>query len=229
MITSKIEEIETLLCKKSFVKQEVYKITVDTFSRIKEIMHSTAEKLTPTIAHTAPSVEVKYSEHGNFEAHLKFSGDTIVVMMHTNVFDFDNNHHIGRSNYVKEDPMREFCGLIQIYNFLSDSLKYNREHDMGYLIARIFVNKDKHFFIDGKRPLSFLYGDFEKNIITEDIIKNIIEEAMLFCLNFDLMAPPVDAINFISVEQKNIMSYSSGMPTVKKLGFVMQKDDEPIV
>jgi hypothetical protein len=48
---------------------------------------------------------------------------------------------------------------------------------------------------------------------------------MLFCLNFDLIVPPVDAINFITVEQKNIMSHSSGMPTSKRLGFSMQKDD----
>ncbi|MES2688778.1 MAG: hypothetical protein V4658_00150 [Bacteroidota bacterium] len=115
---------------------------------------------------------------------------------------------------------------IQVYNFLSDSLKYNREQDMGYLIARLFINKEKHFFIDGKRPLSFVYSDFEKNVITTDVISNIIEEAMLFCLNFDLLVPPVDAINFITVEQKNVMSFSSGMPTLKRLGFTMQKEDE---
>jgi hypothetical protein len=47
---------------------------------------------------------------------------------------------------------------------------------------------------------------------------------MLFCLNFDLMAPPVDAINYISVEQKNFMSHSSGMPTGQRLGFVMSSE-----
>jgi hypothetical protein len=48
---------------------------------------------------------------------------------------------------------------------------------------------------------------------------------MLFCLNFDLLAPPVDAINYISVEQKNLMSYSSGMPTVKRLGFQLSTEE----
>lgn len=223
---SRIEEIKQLLCKKSKTKQEVYEITYEIFKQLKEVMHSMAEKFGPAISDEAPNVEVKYSEHGNFEAHLKFSGDTIVVMMHTNVFDFDNNHHVGKTKYVQEDPMREFCGLIQIYNFLSDSLKYNREQDMGYLIARLFVNKDKHFFIDGKRPLSFVYSDFEKNVITTEMISNIVEESMLFCLNFDLLVPPVDAINFITVEQKNVMSFSSGMPTMKRLGFSMQRDDD---
>jgi hypothetical protein len=99
---------------------------------------------------------------------------------------------------------------------------------MGYLIARIFVNKDEHFFIDGKRPLSFMFDDLSKNKISKDTLRQIIEEAMLFCLNFDLIAPPTDAINYITVEQKNMMSYSSGMPTAKLLGFTMQKNDDTI-
>jgi hypothetical protein len=115
--------------------------------------------------------------------------------------------------------------MIQIYNFLSDSIKYNRDQDAGYLIARVFINKEQHFFIDGKRPLSFQYNDIEKNIISPETLRTIIEEAMLFCLNFDLLAPPVDAINYISVEQKNLMSYSSGMPTVKRLGFQLSTEE----
>jgi len=50
------------------------------------------------------------------------------------------------------------------------------------------------------------------------------QEAMLFCLNFDLLAPSLDAVKFISVEQKNALSYSSGMPTSKRMGFRMDKD-----
>lgn len=224
MSESRIKEIQRLLCQKSHTKQHVYEITQDVFKRIKEVMRAMSEQLTPVMSDKAPNVEVKYSEPGNFEVHLKFSGDTIVVMMHTNVFDFDNSHHVGKTKYVQEDPMRVYCGLIQIYNFLSDSLKYNREQDMGYLIARLFINKEQHFFIDGKRPLSFIYNDLEKNVVSDAVLNHIVEEVMLFCLNFDLLVPPIDAINFITVEQKNLMSYSSGMPTAKRLGFVMEAD-----
>jgi hypothetical protein len=100
---------------------------------------------------------------------------------------------------------------------------------MGYLIARIFLNKEEHFFIDGKRPLSFMFDDLSKNVISKETLRQIIEEAMLFCLNFDLIAPPTDAINYITVEQKNMMSYSSGMPTGKLLGFTMQKNEDTIL
>lgn len=225
MTESKLKEIKEILCRKSKTKQQVFKITQAVFHDLKMVLRDIESEITPEIGDKAPMVEVKYYDKGDFEAHLKFSGDTLVIMMHTNVFDLDENHYITKTKYIQEDPLREFCGMIQVYNFLSDSLRYNREHDMGYLIARIFINKDQHFFIDGKRPLPFMFGDLEKNMMSKENLRKIIEEAMLFCLNFDLIVPPVDAINFITVEQKNIMSHSSGMPTSKRLGFSMQKDD----
>jgi hypothetical protein len=223
---SKITEIKELLCKKASTKQQVFRLTQDIFRDFKMVLREVESELSPQLADDAPYVEVKYSDKGDFEAHLKFSGDTLVIMMHTNVFDFDQNHHVSKTKYVQEDPMREFCGMIQIYNFLSDSIRYNRDHDLGYLIGRIFINKEQHFFVDGKRPLSFLFGDFEKNIISKEAMRKLIEEAMLFCINFDLMAPPVESINYITIEQKNMMSHSSGMPTGKRLGFTMMRDDE---
>jgi hypothetical protein len=225
MTESKLKEIKEILCRKSKTKQQVFKITQAVFHELKMVLRDIESEITPEIGDKAPMVEVKYYDKGDFEAHLKFSGDTLVIMMHTNVFDLDESHYITKTKYIQEDPLREFCGMIQVYNFLSDSLRYNREHDMGYLIARIFINKDQHFFIDGKRPLPFMFGDLEKNIMSKENLRTIIEESMLFCLNFDLIVPPVDAINFITVEQKNIMSHSSGMPTSKRLGFSMQKDD----
>ncbi len=226
MTSDKLKEIQTLLCKKSETKQQVFRITQEVFKELKQVLKQIESELIPSIDKEAPHVEVKYNDKGDFEVHFKFSGDTLVMMMHTNVFDFDQNHFINKTKYVQEDHMREFCGMIQIYNFLSDSLKYNRDQDLGYLIARIFINKDRHFFVDGKRPLSFVFNDFENNVISNQSLREIIEEAMIFCLKFDLMAPPVDAISFITIEQKNMMSHGSGMPTGKRLGFVMERDSE---
>lgn len=222
---SKLSQIQELLCKKSSVKQQVFRLTQTIFRDLKMVLRDMETELSPKLVDDAPHVEIKYSDKGDFEAHLKFSGDTLVLMMHTNIFDFDESHFVNKSKYVQEDKMREFCGMIQIYNFLSDSIRYNRDQDVGYLIARIFINKDQHFFIEGKRPLSFVFSDIEKNVISKQNLRTIIEEAMIFCLNFDLVAPPVDAISFISVEQKNMMSHSSGIPTGKRLGFLMSADE----
>ncbi len=220
----KLDGIKELLIKKSYTKQQISKITKEVFDLFKNELKSVQEYLSPQIATAAPLVEVKCYDKGDFEVHLKFSGDTLVLMMHTNIFDFDNSHIIHKNPYIKEDKMRSFCGMIQVYNFLSDSLKYNREGDYGYLIGRIFINKEKHFFMEGKRPLSFLYHDIASCEINSETVSNIIKDSMSFCLNFDLVVPPIEVVSNISVEQKNQMSFSSGMPTSKRLGFLMSKD-----
>jgi hypothetical protein len=222
----KISQINELLCNKSHAKQVAYQLTLDSFNELKEVMKELQEEIMPCLIEDAPNITIKYFETGTFEAQLKFAGDTLVAMMHTNIFDFEDDHFINKNPYIVEDSLREYCGMIQIYNFLSDSLHYNREQDLGYLVARIFINKEKHFFIEGKRPLSFLYSDISKQNISKEALKNIMEECMLYCLNFDLLAPPVDAVKYISVEQKNALSFSSGMPTSKRVGFRMEGDKD---
>jgi len=223
---SKKEEIFRLLSTKACTKQFVYRNMLNVFQKFKQHLQHLEENLSARMASIDNHVELKFYDKGPFEAQLKFSGDTMVFMMHTNVFDFPDDHHIMRLSYIAEDKMREFCGVIQVYNFLSDSIKYNRNGDIGILIGRIFINKDNHFFIEGKRPLSFLFNDITRHEMNDENVQKIIEEAMLFCLNFDLVAPPVDAVSYITVEQKNIELYSSGLPTSKALGFQMNKDTD---
>lgn len=223
---SKQEEIFRLLSTKACTKQFVYRNMLNVFQKFKQQLQHLEENLSARMASIDNHVELKFYDKGPFEAQLKFSGDTMVFMMHTNVFDFPDDHHIMRLPYIAEDKMREYCGLIQVYNFLSDSIKYNRNGDIGILIGRIFINKDNHFFIEGKRPLSFLFNDISHHEMNNENVRKIIEESMLFCLNFDLVAPPVDAVSFITVEQKNIELYSSGLPTSKALGFQMNKDTD---
>jgi hypothetical protein len=218
-------EIKKTLLQKSSVKQLVFRQTKHVFAELKEVVKKICFELSSEIYAEDPNVEVKFYDKSEFEFHLKFSGDTLVFMMHTNVFDFESNHFIHQSAFVKEDNLREYCGMIQMYNFLADSIKYNREGDMGYLVGRIFVNKDRHFFIEGKRPISFLFNDFNKNQISDESLARVVAEAMKFCLNFDLMAPTLESINLLTIEQKNFMIYSSGIPTSKRLGFRMEKDE----
>ncbi len=223
---NKFEKITQLLLQKSATKQLVYRNTLVSFTQLKEVIKEIASHLNESVQPIDKSVEVKYFEKSEFEVHLKFSGDTLVFMMHTNIFDFDQHHYIHNMPYVKEDPLREFCGMIQIYNFLADSIKYNREGDIGYLVGRLFINKDNHFFIEGKRPLAFQFNDFGSNQINATNFEQIVLESIQYCINFDLLAPPLENMSFITLEQKNIMSHSSGMPTGKRLGFRNQIDKE---
>ena len=151
------KNILKLLKEKSCTKQKVYKITQGVFAEIQEILSAKAIRLNSAVSDD--DVDVSYEESGDFDAKLKFSGDTLLFHMHTNIFQFDPSHQIHKTSYVKEDKTRSFCGIINIYNFLSDSLKYNRLNDAGFLIARIFINKDSHFFVEGDKELGFLFND----------------------------------------------------------------------
>lgn len=219
MAKTRIEEILLLLKGKSLAKQKAYEATKATMLGIKSVLRGYEQNLEEQFRRSDPPLRMEYREYGIFEAHFSFGSDTLVFMMHTNVFDFGKGHPIHTSAYVKKDLYREFCGVIQIYNFLSESLRYNRESDMGRLVARIYVNKESHFFMEGNRPFNVRFADFDNLVVSEMHINNIIEQAMLFCLNLDLLLPAVDAVRTISVEQKNLSSYNSGFRQIIAPGF----------
>ena len=100
----------------------------------------------------------------------------------------------GKQAYLSENENRGYCGIINIYNFLNDSFKYNRSNDLGYLVGRIFVNFENHFMVEGKRQLGFLYNDFINNVLDKDQLKSIIQSSIIYCLDFDLLVPNYDLI-----------------------------------
>lgn len=221
-----LEKIKDTLLLKSSTKQLAFRNTKDAFEIFKASVKAIVAELAPPITEADKHVEVSFIEKTPFEFHLKFSGDTLVFMMHTNVFDFDSEHFIAKTKYVHQNKLREFCGLIQVYNFLSDSIKYNRESDAGFLVGRFFINFENHFFLEGKKQLSYLFNDFEKQVFNSEPARKIIIESINFALNFDLLVPNFDNMQFISLEQKNLMSFSSGMPTSKTLGFIVPSNPD---
>ena len=164
-------------------------------------------------------VQAAYSSDGDFEAKLKFSGDTLLFHMHSNIFEIPNSHSIQKTKYVKEDSLRSFCGVINIYNFLSDSFKYNRLNDEGYLIARVFINKEKHFFVEGDKQLGFLFNDFVNQQINTDEIEKIINEAMLYALYFDLLTPNFNEVKVVSVHEILDINSNQKLKTAKRMGY----------
>ena len=211
-----------LLKEKSSAKQKIYKITKDIFSEIQEILSAKANRLHDAVSNS--NLDISYEESGDFDAKLKFSGDTLLFHMHTNIFDFEPSHEIHKTSYVKEDKMRSFCGIINIYNFLSDSLKYNRLNDSGFLIARIFINKDSHFFVEGDKELGFLFNDFINQQINKDQMDNIINSAIEYSLNFDLETPDYNNEKMVSVHQILEINNNHKLKTSKRLGFKFSHD-----
>lgn len=192
---------------------------MEIFHEFKVQMKAIKEEIEPEMRKIDKNVELSFHEFGDFESELKFSGDTLVFMMHTNVFTFPPEHEVSKSSYVTDEPLNAYCGMIMIYNFLSDSIKYNRMDDSGYLIARVFINKEGHFFVDGKRQFSFLYNDFSAYVINTEIVKQIIQTAILHTLDFDLFAPPIDEVNEITLGQKVMATGFAALKTGKRMGF----------
>jgi len=222
------ELILQALQEKASTKQKIYRTTLKIFEDLKKTLKEIQADLNKEIKKVDKSVEISYEAKGTFEAEIKFSGDVLIFSMHTNVFTFNDDHFIHKTGYVEEDPSRAYCGTIQIYNFLTDSFKYNRSNDVGYLIARIFINKEKHFFVEGKRQLGFLYTDFENITISKESIKAIIESAMLYAIDFDLLVPPYNEVKELTLLQKIQQTGTTSFKTGKRLGFRFEADSEKI-
>ena len=216
------------LKEKSSMKQDVYENTLRAFNLMKSVGFDLVREIKSNSEITDKRVVIDYRERGDFEFELRISGDLLIFSMHTNIFEFDKDHLMWRSSYIKEDPFRTYCGLINVYNFLNDSFKYNRIADLGYLIGRIFINKEKHYFLEGKRQLGFLHNDFVNDIIDEKAIKTILESIILYCLNFDLYTPPFDSIREISVSEMQAVNENMQIKTGKRLGFRFQADEDEI-
>ena len=146
--------------------------------------------------------------------------------MHTNVFEFSRMHEVMKLPYIKEDKERSFSGMINIYNFLTDSFDYNRDYDIGYLIGRVFINKEKHYFIEGKREVGLLYSSFNTSVVDKQSITSIIVSAMEYANNFDLLTPPFDQVKEITVGEIKQKTASKRFITAKRLGFEFQQDKE---
>lgn len=167
-----------------------------------------------------------YKLNGDFELQLFFCGEVLIFSLHTDMFMFDDSHFVQNLKYVKEDRSRSYCSIIKIYNFLHDSFKFNRLYDVGYLIGRVFINKDNHYFVEGKRQLGFLYNDFENaefNVVNQT---RLVESCLLYAMEFDLLVPPFDELKEIPLGLKLEQHGNAAIKTGKRLGFRFNADSD---
>jgi len=210
----------------SSVKQKVYSNTAETFLILKKVLKQLEIDYIKVLKGKIPDNSLPhYQEKGPFEMEFRVGEDLLLFSMHSNVFEFDNKHPINKIKYVLDDPLRSYCGMIMIYNFLVDSFKFNRLNDLGYMVARIFVNKDKHFFVEGKRQTGELMKDFAVDTISPGILREIVETAIEYTIQFDLLVPPYEQIKIATVDQMQEKISYSKMTTGKRLGFGFRTDD----
>ena len=213
------KDIINILNEKASTKQDVYRKTQEIFIDLQKVLEQKANRIFKEIKEKDKNIEVSFSSKGKFEAQIKFSGETLLFHMHSNIFTLPNNHSLCKTKYIKEDSLRSFFGVIHVYNFLSDSLKYNRVNDSGFLISRIFINKDLQFFVEGDQEIGYLFNDFLKQKINNEYLNKIIDVLMIYALNDDLVVPEFNRVREIYVHQILDMNSNQKIKTSKRLGY----------
>ena len=219
-------KISNDLVNKAALQQRVYDNTFSLFNTLKDTLHEMASEFNVELDEKIDRrIRIEYRDRGKFEAQLRVAGEVLIFNMHTNTFMFDEHNPIWQNEYVKKDKLNAYCGVINIYNFLADSFKYNRSSDEGYLIGRIFINHELQYFIEGKRQQRVRVGSFGTKIIDEQELTSIIETAIDYALDFDLLVPPYEAVKIMNLDQLNTKFESSKIKIGKRLGYEFNIDD----
>ena len=219
-------QIKDLLVSKSNLKQQVYDNTFNLFAELKDVLHEFSTEIDEELEECLDKrIRIEYIDKGKFEARVVVAGDMLVFAMHTNIFTFEREHRIWQTPYVQADRANSYCGVINIYNFLADSFKNKRADDEGYLIGRIFVNREGKFFVEGKRQDRWKVEEFGCEQISREALLEVLERAVLYSLGFDLLMPSYDEIKRVSVEQFDSRMENTQFHTGKRLGYDFRSDD----
>ena len=216
-----------LLIQKGELKQQIYTSTLESMELFKQCAKEFEDYYEENCAEQHPRVTVDYNGKNLHEFKLRFAGDVLIFLMHTNIFEFPRYHEVMKTPYIREDQTRSYCGVIHIFNFLSDSFRYNRINDSGYMIGRIFINKDKHFYVEGKRELAKVLNNFNNRELDKQSVEEILMSAIQYTINFDLLVPEYSNLVEISVNDiLQIEDQNMILKTGKRLGFRFEPDDK---
>ncbi len=213
------ERIKNTLAHKGNLLQKVYDNTFNAFNELKEVLNEMSAELNDELEEQLDK-RVRFS-HGL----LQVADDLLIFVMHTDIFEFNRENDIWKNEYVMKKHDNAFCGVINIYNFLADSFKYNRNSDEGYLIGRIFINHEKQYCVEGKRQMSVRHEGFGSRFIDREALLSIVSTAVEYSLGFNLLVPPYDNVKCVSVEQMNTKFEQTKIQVGKRLGYRFNSDD----
>ena len=191
------------LREKSSAKQAIFRATEAAFTLLRQVSQQLCLELTQRVTADADaSVKIECQPINEMEFHIRFSGDLLVFVMHSNIVTFPDDFGPLNTPYVEADFRRRFFGHIMAYNFMADSIRYQRLNDPGYLLGRLLINIDGHYFLEGVQQLELPGNDMSANAVTPESLRLFVESAMIAAVNNDLIAPPLPEIQRISVKQK---------------------------
>lgn len=219
-----IAHIRTILENKSAAKQVTYKNLLAAFQILARESQRVAESLKAQIKINDDDVTVDFIEVNEHEFQVKLAGDLLIFVLHTNIVTFDETHAAMQQPYCKEKEINRYFGQIMIYNFMADSVRFNRVNDPGYLVARILINHENRFLVEGEGKLGVLYDKISDKALLPDDLNNTVQYALTTAIENDLMAPPFPQVRFITLHQK--MEKTSELGAGQKIGFRMNYENK---
>jgi hypothetical protein len=201
------------------VKQDVYEHSYTIFDKLRTASQEAESILAGELSKIDARISIEFKDVNRNEFWLQAGGDLLIFSLHTNVFSFDRLHSLYNTNYVQEDHSRAYFCMIEVFNFLSDSVKYDRYRDIGEMVARIFVNRENHFFIEGIGAVGSLYSDLPTQTLDATMIDQVIETCITSSVNYDLWAPAFNDVRFIPLQAIFEKNGNSPRTTSKRLGF----------
>jgi hypothetical protein len=215
-----IRFIKHLLESKSTAKQTAYKHICKAFSILCDESKAVVEELKKRVKSTDKDVTVEFTSINSFEFDVKLAGDMLMFVMGTNIVTLEESHPIMQDPYTGENEVNRYFGQIMVYNFMVESLKYNRSHDPGYLLARLMVNHENRFFIEGDKELE-PFNKISENPLLEVDLQKMVKIVLKMAIENDLVAPPFTEVKSITLNQKrdHIMELGG-----QKIGFRMSYD-----
>jgi hypothetical protein len=220
------EEIIDLLVNKAALKQDIADYSEGVFESFKIVVQDEVKELKKRVDDSR--VRLSYEDKGKYEFRVFIGSDTLVFQLHQNIFRFPDNHPIWETDYMKENGANGYFAIIHMFNFLAESVEKNRMNDVGYLIGRMFLNHDYHYMVEGKGKLGKLFNDMVNNVLTDESQRQIVQAAMSFAIEFDLITPPYEMVQQISVGQVNQISSELQTSTGKRLGFKFNAEEDII-
>ena len=216
-----------LLINKAALKQDIAEYSEKVLDRFKMVVQEELKALGTFVDDSR--IRLKYDDNGKYEFRVSIGSDALVFQLHTNIFRFPDENAMWESKYLIENGANGYFGIINIYNFLAESVEKGRNNDAGYLIGRMFMNHNEHFVVEGKGQLGSLFRDLANSELTDDVISQVIHASLSFAVGFDLITPPYDLVKEVSLMQVNAISSDLQMATGKRLGFKFSAEDKEII
>lgn len=214
-----LDYIQQLLESKSTAKQITYKNLLHAFQHLSAESQRIVNELKKKAKPGDDDVTVEFMPVHEHEFDVKLAGDLLVFVLHTNIVTFDEAHPVMQDPYVGQQDINRYFGQIMIYNFMADSVKFNRVNDPGYLLARLLINHEGRFVIEGGGRLAEISNKISTAPISDQELNVLVKLAMTIAIENDLMAPPFPQVQFITLMQKNEKTQEMGGG--QKIGFKM--------